>query len=83
MTGLALDYADGTLWFGSENTPNLYQYSTAGTFLSSDTYAVLGVANFGGGEFEFTTRPVPESGTLALLGIGLAGIGFSKRKKKV
>ena len=26
---------------------------------------------------------VPEPGTLALLGIGLAGMGFSKRKKKV
>ena len=26
--------------------------------------------------------PVPEPGTLALLGLGLAGIGFAKRKKK-
>lgn len=39
---------------------------------------ILGVA---GVAFDVNSSSVPEPATLALLGIGLAGIGFSKRKK--
>lgn len=33
------------------------------------------------GSFTINVRAVPEPGTLALFGIGLAGLGFSKRRK--
>ncbi|HVN42110.1 MAG TPA: PEP-CTERM sorting domain-containing protein [Steroidobacteraceae bacterium] len=32
-------------------------------------------------DFDVTRRAVPEPGTLALLGLGLAGLGFTKRRK--
>ena len=47
-----------------------------------------GYAGFGGGtQLESLTisvrQPVPEPGTLALFGIGLFGVGLSRRRKKV
>jgi hypothetical protein len=84
MAGLALDHADGTLWFGTkrdleEGTRTLYQYSKTGDLLSTDTYALLADQNYLGGEFEFI--PEPSSFILAFMGLlGLLSFVRSPRK---
>ena len=56
---LALDPADGTLWFLSAAAPGvLMQYSRLGQFLSSQYYPTLSLKNILGGEFRLPPRPV-------------------------
>jgi hypothetical protein len=57
------------------------------SFLNADAAAFLASApvgtTFGSGTNDLNVRytSVPEPATLALLGLGLAGLGFSRRKK--
>lgn len=61
--------------------------SLLGTFSPTDNFVLYTeylYANDGFEEWRFGDAPgtIPEPGTLALLGVGLAGIGFSRRRKQ-
>ena len=43
---------------------------------------VPGTSNIGIDDFEYNAQSVPEPGTLALLGIGLLGMGAARRRRK-
>jgi len=54
--------------------------AAAGALFYQNTQSVGYLVGFGSGVFAVASR-VPEPGTLALLGLGLAGLGLSRRRK--
>jgi len=48
-----------------------------------DGFSIYSAAGNGFSVDRFTIRSVPEPGTLALFGLGIAGLGFSRRKAKL
>jgi PEP-CTERM motif len=69
----------GTLDVGTAANPDLF----AGTYSGGDTFT--GVATSLDGDvydWTFNRASVPEPATLSLLGLGLAGVGFLRKRKR-
>jgi len=69
------------LGFNDFNTPNLVDLTAFTDVSSIRIYNVTDPGGLGWDNFEFFANAVPEPGTLALLGIGLLGMGAARRKK--
>ena len=72
--GLAFD-ANGDLYVANRGDNTIREFSPTGVDLGY--FATMGMVNPVGLAFS----PVPEPGTLALLGLSFAGLGFSRRRK--
>ncbi|MEE9478331.1 MAG: PEP-CTERM sorting domain-containing protein, partial [Roseateles sp.] len=81
--GLAMDYADGTLWTTRGTAEHLDQYSRSGQWLQTAVYDELaGQASTRGLEFDlagFHSVPEPASLTLVMLGV-LCACASSRRR---
>lgn len=73
--GLALDHADGTLWYWDYNSSLLRQYSKSGSALS--TTSISG-GNYWGAEFRLSA--VPEFSSLFLVAMAASVLFFCRRR---
>jgi hypothetical protein len=81
LTELAHVVADGS---GTDGGKNGYLFNITGSNFSNYSYFWVTSDNFGPSSMVLganSSSQVPEPGTLALLGLGLAGLGLSRRRK--
>lgn len=78
LVGLAYESASDSLWAYNRASLGMVQFDRTGTIL--DSFAVGGLVNrnYFGGEIALA---VPEPTTVLLMGIGLAGLGFARRRR--
>lgn len=77
---LAYEVSSDTLWYVQNGSNSIFQYSKNGALL--DNVSISGLAsNNWGAEFSAETTAVPEPTSIVLLALGIAGIGFSRKKK--
>jgi hypothetical protein len=78
LVALGLDHADNTLWISEGESNTLEQWSKTGVLLQRGIPSGLPAGDYLAGDFATTAAPEPAS--LALFGVGIAGIGVIRRR---